>query len=101
MSGENSQIAPPQRSPVRVDKFEQAELIDLVNNLSRLNPSQNILNSIDIPEGDAESERITFSTGELAKDKNVETAEQFGNFFRDIQQISNKGPMQFYFINKL
>ena len=99
MGRENSQIAQLESRLVKVDQFEQTQLIDLVNSQSNL--GQIILDSIDIPEGAAESERITFSAGDLAKDKNLETAEQLGNFFRDIQQISNKGPMQFYFINKL
>ena len=92
-----------------MDQFEQTELKDLVN--SQFNLGQNIWNSIDIPEGTVESEKIILSAGDLsagdlsvgdaAKNEKFETAEQVGNIFRDIQQIKSKGPMQIYFINKL
>ena len=96
---ENSEIAPPQSRPNKVDQFE---LIDFVNSPFHLgqNSIQNILNSL---EGTIESgKNILLASDLLAGNsvKNSETAEQLGNFF-DIQQLTKNGPVQFYFINKL
>ena len=74
-----------------MDQFEKTELIDFLNSQFHLgqNSIQNTLNSMEASD---------LSAGDSVT--NSETAEQLGNFF-DIQQLTSKGPVQFYFINKL
>ena len=86
-----------------MDQFEQKlenQLIDSVNSNSNL--AENILNSIDIPQGGVQSETITLSAGDLVNSKNIETGDEFGQILRDIQ-VTNTGHMVFNFnyINKL
>ena len=78
-------------------EFEQKledQLIDSVN--SQSNFAQNILNSIDIPQGGVQSETITLSESSLVNDNNLEPGNQLGQLLRDIQ-VTNTGHMVFNF----